>query len=102
MNIRWIAWRIIREFVRDRRTVAFLLLVPFVVMTLIYFAVVEDESVKVGVVTRGVARLFDRDMIDAIAAEDNVVMAQLAIPDEETDPGVLESMIKEELRQRRY
>lgn len=100
MSARWIAWRITREFVRDRRTVAFLLVVPFVVMTLIYFAVVEDESVRVGVVTRGVARLFDRDMIDAIAAEDNVVMADLAIPDEETDPKVLESMIKDELRQR--
>ncbi len=100
MNARWIAWRILREIVRDRRTVAFLLLVPFVVMTLIYFAVAEDESVKVGVVTRGVARLFDRDMINAIATEDNVVLVELAIPDEEIRPRVLERLIQDELRQR--
>ncbi len=100
MNSRWIAWRIIREFIRDRRTVAFLLLVPLIVMTLIYFAVSEDETVEVGVVTRGVARLFDRDMINAIAAEDNVKLVNLAIPDEETDPQVLVSLIEQELKRR--
>lgn len=99
MTSRWIAWRIIREITRDRRTVAFLLLVPFVVMTLIYFAVAEDESVDVGVVTRGVARLFDADMIDAIESEDNVEIVSLDIPDEETDNAILKTLITNELKQ---
>lgn len=100
MTSRWIAWRIIREISRDKRTVAFLLLVPFIVMTLIYFAVAEDESVEVGVVTRGVARLFDMDMINAIESEDNVSIVALNIPDEETDPKILESLIIKELKQK--
>lgn len=100
MTSRWIAWRIIHEIIRDRRTVAFLLLVPLVVMTLIYFAIYEDETVKVGVVTRGVARLFDRDLTNAIASEDNVELVSLSIPDDETDPKVLVDSITEELKKR--
>jgi ABC-2 type transport system permease protein len=99
MSSQWIAWRIFKEITRDRRTVAFLLLVPFVVMTLIYFAVAEDETVEVGVVTRGVARLFDVDMIDAIESEDNVDIVSLDIPDEEIDNTVLERLIIQELKQ---
>ncbi len=99
--IRWIAWRIIREILRDRRTVAFLLLVPFVVMSLIYVAIAEDETVKVGVVARGAMRLFDADLIDAISREDNVVIVQPAIDDDETDSDKLVAQIKEELRQRK-
>ncbi len=100
MTARWIAWRIMREIVRDRRTVAFLLLVPLIVMTLVYVSVSEDETVNVGVVTRGVARLFDLDMRNAIAAEDNVELVSLAIPDEELDPERIVTLIEQELEQR--
>ncbi len=98
---KWIAWRIIREISRDRRTVAFLLLVPFIVMTLIYVAIAEDETVKVGVVTRGAVRLFASEMIDAIAKEDDVVIVPLAIPDEETDNTILVKLIQQELKARK-
>ncbi|MDH3326705.1 MAG: ABC transporter permease, partial [Gammaproteobacteria bacterium] len=97
MNGKWIAWRIIREISRDKRTLAFLFLVPFVVMTLIYFAVIEDETVDVGVVTRGVARLFDADMINAIESEDNIKLVELNIPDEEIDRDKLITLIQQEL-----
>ena len=100
LTARWIAWRIVREITRDRRTLAFLLLVPLAVMTLIYAAVSEDETVKVGVVTRGVARLFDVDMTNAIQSEDNVELVPLDIPDEETDPGTLVRLIRRELEAR--
>lgn len=98
---KWIAWRIIREISRDRRTVAFLLLVPFIVMTLIYVAIAKDETVKVGVVARGAVRLFSAEMIDAIAAEDNVVIVPLAIADDETDQTKLVQLIRQELKQRK-
>ncbi len=97
MTTRWIAWRIIREIVRDRRTVAFLLLVPIVVMTLVFFAIVEDESVKVGVVTRGVARLFDAELVNAIEQEDNVEIVALNIDDNEIDSDVIKALIKKDL-----
>ena len=100
MNSKWIAWRIIREISRDKRTIAFLFLVPFVVMTLIYFAVVEDETVDVGVITRGVARLFDADMINAIESEDNISLVTLEIPDEELDPDKLVELIQQQLHNR--
>lgn len=72
MTARWIAWRIIREFLRDRRTVAFLLLVPMLVMTLIYFAVAEDEKAGVGLVTRGAARLFEGDLFRSLETEEDI------------------------------
>ncbi len=97
MTMKWIAWRVVREIIRDRRTVAFLLLVPLVVMTLVFFAIVEDESVKVGVVTRGVARLFDMELVNAIEQEDNVTIVSLNIPDEEADSEIIQGLIREEL-----
>lgn len=97
MRILWIAWRIIREIIRDRRTVAFLLLVPLIVMTLIYFAVSEDETVEVGVLTRGAARLFEGDLVKAIDAEDNVDVVSLAIPDDEVGKQVLQRLIRQNL-----
>lgn len=95
---KWIAWRIIREISRDRRTVAFLLLVPLIVMTLIYVAIAKDETVKVGVVARGAVRLFASEMIDAIAKEDNVRIVQLDIPDEESDNAKLVKLIQQALK----
>jgi len=101
MRVLWIAWRIINEIVRDRRTVAYLLLVPIIVMTLIYFSVYEDETVEIGVVTRGVARLFDGDLIRAIESEDNVEIVSLNIPDEELDKEILIQSIHEYLSSRK-
>ena len=98
MTSKWIAWRIVREISRDHRTIAFLFVVPIVVMTLIYFAVAEDELVKVGVETRGVARLFDADMINAIESEDDVEIVQLGIPDEETDNQIIVNDINKALK----
>ncbi len=98
---RWIAWRIIQEIGRDRRTLAFLLLVPFIVMTLIYVAIAEDETVKVGVVTRGAVRLFASQMIDAIAKEDNIAIVSLNIPDDEIDNKVIVKLIRQELNTRK-
>ncbi len=100
MIIKWVAWRLIREILRDRRTVAFFIAVPFIVMTLIYFAISEDETVNVGVVTRGIARLFDADMIDALESEDDIRIVPLDIPDTEDDRTVLVDMIQDQLRRR--
>ncbi len=97
MRARWIAQRIINEIMRDHRTVAFLLLVPIVVMTLIYFAVYEDETVEIGVVTRGVARLYDGDLVRAIDNEDNVDIAYLDISDDELDREKLVKLFYQQL-----
>jgi len=97
-TIKWIAWRILKELLRDKRTIAFLTLVPLVVMTLIYFAVSEDEIVEIGVVTRGTARLFDADLITALEKEDDIRIVNLNIDDTENDRDTLvadiESLIK--------
>lgn len=101
MTARWIAWRIISEFLRDRRTIAFLLLVPMLVMTLIYFAVSKDEKAEVGVVTRGAARLFEGDLIRSLETEDDIEMVSLGIPDDELDPQVLQRLINQALEEHR-
>jgi ABC-2 type transport system permease protein len=101
VTARWIAWRIIREFLRDRRTLAFLVLVPLLVMTLIYFAVSEDEKAGVGVVTRGAARLFEGDLIRSLETEEDIEVVSLGIPDDEIDKQVLLSLINEALTERR-
>jgi ABC-2 type transport system permease protein len=101
MTARWIAWRIIREFLRDRRTVAFLLLVPMLVMTLIYFAVSKDETADVGVVTRGAARLFEGDLIRSLETEEDIEVVSLGIPDDEIDPQVLQRLISQALENHR-
>ncbi len=93
MTARWITWRIIHEFLRDRRTIAFLLLVPMLVMTLIYFAVSEDETAGVGVVTRGPARLFEGDLIRSLETEEDIEVVSLGIPDDEIDPQRLQQLI---------
>jgi ABC-2 type transport system permease protein len=101
MTARWIAWRIIREFLRDRRTIAFLLLVPMLVMTLIYFAVSKDETADVGVVTRGAARLFEGDLIRSLETEEDIEVVSLGIPDDEIDPQVLQRLISQALENHR-
>lgn len=97
MVARWIAWRIIREILRDRRTLAFFFLVPLIVMSLIYYALQEDETARLGVVSRGVMRLFEADLMLTLEEED-IELVSLDIPDEEIDPERLEQMIWTQLR----
>jgi len=97
MTLRWIAWRLVRELVRDRRTFAFFFLVPILVMTLIYYAISEDEVARIGLVTRGVARLFEGDLARALEDEKDVVLVELGIPDIETDPVTLRRLIEARL-----
>ena len=97
MTVRWIAWRVILEILRDRRTVAFFVLVPIIVMTLIYYAIGEEEQARLGIVTRGAARLFEYNLVLAIEEEENVEIVSLDIPDEETDPENLRRLIQQSL-----
>ncbi|MBC8259272.1 MAG: ABC transporter permease [SAR324 cluster bacterium] len=97
MIARWISWRIIREIMRDRRTLAFFFLVPLVVMSLIYYALQEDETARLGVVSRGVMRLFEADLMLTLEEED-IELVSLDIPDEEVNPELLEKLIWAELR----
>jgi ABC-2 type transport system permease protein len=98
MTFLWIAARLIREISRDRRTMAFFFLVPVVVMSLVYLAVAEDEVARIGVLTRGTARLFEGDLTNAIETQDDVELVPLDIPDELTDETQLEQLILEHLR----
>ncbi len=100
MRYRWIALRVIQEIVRDRRTLAFFFLVPVIVMTLVYFAIYKDEVARVGIVSRGMARLFSYDLEKALAQEKNVAVTPLPIPDDEQDPVELDRHIRALLRAR--
>ncbi|MBT3215613.1 MAG: ABC transporter permease [Deltaproteobacteria bacterium] len=82
---------------RDRRTLAFFFLVPLLVMSLIYYALQEDETARLGVVSRGVMRLFEADLMMTLEEED-IELVSLDIPDEEVDPELLEKLIWAELR----
>ncbi len=97
MVAHWIAWRIIREILRDRRTLAFFFLVPLVVMSLIYYALLEDEVARLGVISRGVMRLFEADLVKTLEDEEDIRLVELEIDDEETDPEILEIQIREHL-----
>jgi len=100
MKIQWIAIRVIQEIVRDRRTLAFFLVVPLIVMALVYYALIEDEIARLGVVTRGAARLFEMDLVNTLGEEDNIEVVPLDIPDNEADPEKLRAMIQEKLLNR--
>ena len=100
MKAFWVAARIIREIMRDKRTLAFFFLAPVLVMTLIYFAIADDAEVKIGVVSRGVARLFDYDFVNALEEDEDVEVVSLDIPDDEIDPKVIEGWIKKALLKR--
>ncbi len=97
MKAYWVALRIIQEILRDRRTLAFFFLVPIFVMTLIYYAVAEDEVVKIGVVSRGIARLFDSDFINELDDDEDVELVSIDIADEETDPVIINKLIIDNL-----
>ena len=100
MNFRWVALKIIQEIMRDKRTLAFFILVPIVVMTLIYYALVNDDIPGIGVVSRGTARLFDSEIVNVLEDDEDVEVVALNIPDEETDPVVLKKMMRDALLNR--
>lgn len=56
MIVAWIAQRVMREILRDWRTVAFFFLVPVAVMVLVYLALAKDDVARVGIVYRGLAQ----------------------------------------------
>lgn len=93
-----IARRVVLEVVRDRRTLAFFLLAPLLVMTLVYYAVKDEEHGRVGIVARGVARLFERDLEDALRESEDIEVVSLAIADEEIDGDALVARIETLLR----
>jgi len=101
MKMRWIALRVIQEIVRDRRTLAFFFLVPSVVMSLLYYALIEDEIARIGIVARGNMRLFELDLISTLEEEDYIEVVPLDIPDEEIDRDILVKQIKEHLVQKK-
>lgn len=82
MSIRWIAQRVALEIVRDRRTLAFFFVVPVVVMTLVYYALVATDVATVDIVTRGPSRLFYADLRDALQQSEDVEVRTTDIPDE--------------------
>ena len=94
----WIALRVIMEIVRDRRTLAFFFIVPLLVMSLVYLALFQDETARIAVVARGVARLFVYDLERALEQEKDIVVVPLEIPDEERDPARLRAAIEAALR----
>ncbi|MDH4121095.1 MAG: ABC transporter permease [Deltaproteobacteria bacterium] len=97
MIARWVALRIIQEMRRDRRTVAFFVLVPIAIMTLIYYAMLGDETARLGVVTRGLARMYDATLIRSLEETEDLVIVPLDIPDDLTDPAAIEQAIHKAL-----
>jgi len=96
--IRWISWRVMRELSRDRRTVAFFFMMPVLVMTLVYLVLAENETARVAVVARGMARLFVYDLERALEQEKDITLVVMDIPDEERDPARLKALIQAALR----
>ncbi len=100
MTVQWIALRVIQEIIRDRRTLAIFFLVPLLVMSLVYYALIEDEVSRVGVITRGPIQMVENDLIETLQKQENIQVVKLDIPVEETDPIILKQKIFEQLAQR--
>ena len=73
-----IARRLIREITRDRRTLAFFFLAPMIVMSLVYFALLEPSSARVALVTEGSMDLFRYDLERTLEDEPDI---ELISPD---------------------
>jgi len=73
-----IARRLIREITRDRRTLAFFFLAPLIVMSLVYFALLEPSSARVALVTEGSMDLFRYDIERTLEDETDI---ELISPD---------------------
>jgi ABC-2 type transport system permease protein len=79
-----IARRLIREITRDRRTLAFFFLAPLIVMSLVYFALLEPSSARVALVTEGTMDLFRYDLERTLVDEPDI---ELVSPDWELPEG---------------
>jgi len=88
--VRTIAWRVMRELARDRRTMAFFFLVPLAVMSLVYVVLAKDEIVKIAVESRGAARFFSYDIEMLLEDDEDVELVTLGIPDNISDKKELE------------
>jgi len=97
MRAVWVAARVIREISRDRRTLAFFFMAPLIIMTLVYYAIKDDQIAKIGVVTRGAARFFEMDFINTLEMDKDVRVVTLPISDEETEPEKIDRLIRREL-----
>jgi len=85
MNALWIAQRVLREVLRDPRTVAFFFVVPVAVMGLVYLALAKDEVARVGVVYRGMAQALAEPLEAALAHAEGV--RPVPLPALEPPPG---------------
>lgn len=100
MTVQWIALRVIQEIVRDRRTLAVFFVVPLLVMSLVYYALIEDEVSKLGIVIRGPIEMFESELVSTLKQQENVEVVSLNLPKEETDPAKLEGLIYDRLSKR--
>jgi ABC-2 type transport system permease protein len=96
--IGWIAVRVILEVLRDRRTLAFFFVVPVLVMSLVYLALIQNETARIAVVARGAAHPFVHEVERALAREQDVAVVPLGIPDAERDPRRIQAAIENALR----
>jgi ABC-2 type transport system permease protein len=67
-------------------------------MSLVYLALIQDETARIAVVARGAARLFVYDLERALEQEQDVVIVPLDIPDDERDPARIRATIQAALR----
>lgn len=72
MAIQWIALRVIQEIVRDRRTLAIFFIVPMVVMSLIYYALHEEETVNIGIVSHKEMKNIEKMLIRGLKKNSGV------------------------------
>lgn len=98
MIVRWIAWRLIKEIFRDKRTVAFFLFAPLIVMTLIYYSLLDSKPSDLTVVARGTSRLFVGDFTNALEKEKDIRLTQNFIDDNINDEKILKEKFKELLK----
>ncbi len=85
MIVVWIAQRVIREILRDPRTVVFLFLVPVAVMVLVYFALVKEDVARVAIVYRGISQSLAGPLEAALAQAEGV--RRVSLPALESPPG---------------
>lgn len=82
--MKWMAWKTIKEITREPRTLAFLILAPLLIMTLIYFALASNSDPKIAILARGSSRFFIGDFENALRNED-IEISGSSIADDLTD-----------------
>ncbi|MFT4674981.1 MAG: hypothetical protein ACI9K8_000717, partial [Reinekea sp.] len=81
-----VARRLIREIVRDRRTLAFFFMAPLIVMSLMYYALLDGGKANVALVTKGAMDLFRYDLEQTLAAEPDINLIAIELNDDLSDP----------------